>query len=71
MIVCHVANGNLGHAVRKLVFDASFAASVPHYMNGFGEAAPVTPLYYMGMRDHDNIDFAEFVKTNNTKRMLP
>jgi len=83
-------------AVSKLAFDASFAASVPHYMNGI--AAPVTPLYYMDtlagvgfqpteyvditetidlklemlechvsqmkwMRDHDNIDFAEFVKT--------
>jgi len=83
-------------AVSKLAFDASFAASVPHYMNGI--AAPVTPLYYMDtlagvgfqpteyvditetidlklemlechvsqmkwMRDHDHIDFAEFVKT--------
>ena len=85
-------------AVSKLVFDASFAASVPHYMNGRGEATGVTPLYYMDtlagvnflpteyvditetidlklemlechvsqmkwMRDHDHIDFAEFVKT--------
>jgi LmbE family N-acetylglucosaminyl deacetylase len=85
-------------AVSKLVFDATFAASVPHYMDGQGEAAALTPLYYMDtlagvnfqpteyvdisdtidlklemlechvsqmkwMRDHDNIDFAEFVKT--------
>ncbi len=83
-------------AVSKLVFDASFAASVPHY--GSGDAARVTPLYYMDtlaglnfipteyvdisdeidlklemlechesqmkwMRDHDHIDFGEFVKT--------
>lgn len=83
-------------AVNRLVFDASFAASVPHYGNG--EAAEVTPLYYMDnlagmsfnpteyvdisdvidlkismlechesqlkwMRDHDHIDFAEFVRT--------
>lgn len=83
-------------AVSKLVFDASFAASCPHYMNGAG--VPVTPLYYMDtlagvnflpteyvditdtielklemlechisqmkwMRDHDNIDFAEFVRS--------
>lgn len=83
-------------AVSKLVFDASFAASVPHYANG--DAASLTPIYYMDtlagvnfqpteyvdiseeidmklemlechvsqmkwMRDHDNIDFAEFVKT--------
>ena len=82
--------------VSKLVFDASFAASVPHYGNG-GKAA-VTPLFYMDnlagmnfnpteyvditneidlkinmlechesqlkwMRDHDHIDFADFVKT--------
>ena len=85
-------------AVSKLVFDASFAASVPHYGNGSGRAAKLTPLYYMDtlagvnfmpteyvdisdeidiklemlechvsqmkwMRDHDGIDFAEFVKT--------
>lgn len=84
-------------AVSKLVFDASFAASVPHYHRG-AEAAPLTPIYYMDtlagvgfspteyvdisdtidlklemlechvsqmkwMRDHDHIDFAEFVKT--------
>ncbi len=83
-------------AVSKLVFDASFAASVPHYLNA--EAAALTPIYYMDtlagvgflpteyvditdtvelklemlechesqlkwMRDHDHIDFAEFVRT--------
>ncbi|MCL2813552.1 MAG: PIG-L family deacetylase [Oscillospiraceae bacterium] len=83
-------------AVGKLVFDASFAASVPHY--GTGEATKLTPIYYMDtlagvnfmpteyvdisdeidtklamlechvsqmkwMRDHDGIDFAEFVRT--------
>ena len=83
-------------AVSKLVFDASFAASVPHYKTG--PASKITPLYYMDtlagvnfmpteyvdiseeidikiemlechvsqvkwMRDHDNIDFADFVKT--------
>lgn len=82
-------------AVSKLVFDATFVASVPHY--GTGSVANLTPLYYMDtlaginfmpteyvdisceidtkiemlechesqmkwMRDHDNIDFAEFVK---------
>ena len=82
--------------VSKLVFDASFAASVPQY--GPAGKAAVTPIYYMDnlagmgftpteyvditdeielkiemlechesqlrwMRDHDNIDFAEFVKT--------
>jgi len=83
-------------AVSKLVFDATFAASVPHY--GTGEVTNITPIYYMDtlagvnfmpteyvdisdeidtklqmlechesqvkwMRDHDHIDFSEFVKT--------
>jgi len=82
--------------VSKLVFDASFAASVPQY--GPSGKAAVVPIYYMDnlaglnfnpteyvditdeielkiemlechesqlkwMRDHDNIDFAEFVRT--------
>lgn len=89
--------------VSKLVFDASFAASVPHYGNG-GKAA-VTPIFYMDnlagmnfnpteyvditdeielkiemlechesqlkwMRDHDHIDFAEFVRTCSRFRGL-
>lgn len=83
-------------AVSRLVFDAAFAASVPHYVTNKPGAAALTPLYYMDtlagvnfspteyvditdtiqiklemlekhesqmkwMRDHDNIDFAEFV----------
>ena len=83
-------------AVSKLVFDASFAASVPHY--GAPGKAAVVPIFYMDnlagmnfnpteyvdisdeielkiqmlechesqlkwMRDHDHIDFAEFVRT--------
>lgn len=85
-------------AVSKLVFDASFTASVPHYETNEKKASKVTPIYYMDnlaglgfipteyvditdeidlklemlechesqlkwMRDHDHIDFAEFVKT--------
>lgn len=85
-------------AVSRLVFDAAFAASVPHYETSVPGKAAVTPIYYMDnlagvnfipteyvdvsdcidkklemlechesqlkwMRDHDNIDFAEFVKT--------
>ena len=90
-------------AVSKLVFDASFVASVPQYGNG--KKAAVVPIYYMDnlagmnfnpteyvditdeielkiqmlechesqlkwMRDHDNIDFAEFVKTCSRFRGL-
>lgn len=90
-------------AVQKLVFDAAFAASCPHY--GKGEACEVTPLFYMDnlagmsfqpteyvditdtfalklrmlechesqmkwMRDHDHIDFADFVRTCSKFRGL-
>lgn len=90
-------------AVSKLVFDASFAASVPQY--GIGQKAPVVPIFYMDnlagmnfnpteyvditdeielkiemlechesqlkwMRDHDNIDFAEFVRVCSRFRGL-
>ena len=82
--------------VSKLVFDASFGASVPHY--GAPGKAAVVPIYYMDnlagmnftpteyvdiseeidlkiqmlechesqlkwMRDHDGIDFSEFVRS--------
>ena len=90
-------------AVSKLVFDASFVASVPQY--GTGNKAAVVPIFYMDnlagmnfnpteyvditdeielklqmlechesqlkwMRDHDNIDFAEFVRTCSRFRGL-
>ena len=90
-------------AVQKLVFDATFAASVPHY--GKAEACELTPLFYMDnlagmsfqpteyvditdtfdlklqmlechesqlkwMRDHDHIDFADFVRTCSKFRGL-
>ena len=32
----------------RLVFDASFCATVPHYEPQLGKAAKVTPIYYMG-----------------------
>lgn len=100
VIITHSPNDYMPDhtAVSKLVFDATFAASVPHYGNQELSAAKLTPLYYMDtlagvnfmpteyvdvtdtidlklemlechvsqlkwMRDHDNIDFADFVKT--------
>ncbi|MBQ8816145.1 MAG: PIG-L family deacetylase [Lachnospiraceae bacterium] len=86
------------NAVSKLVFDASFAATVPSYQAEVKEAAKLVPIYYMDtlcgvnfnpteyvdvsdyidtklemlnchesqivwMRDHDNIDFPDMVKT--------
>jgi len=89
--------------VSRLVFDASFSVSVPHFATG--PAAPIAPLFYMDtlagvgflpeeyvdisatierkikaleehesqlrwMRDHDGIDFAEFVRTCSRFRGL-
>lgn len=99
-IITHAPNDYMPDhiAVSQLVFDASFAASVPHYTTEEKNSAKVVPIYYMDnlagvgsqpteyvdiseeidaklemlechvsqlkwMRDHDNIDFAEFVKT--------
>ena len=85
-------------AVSKLVFDASFTATLPNYETEYPYYEKLTPIYYMDtlaglnftpteyvditdtmekklemlechisqmkwMRDHDNIDFAEFVTT--------
>ena len=46
-IITHAPNDYMSdhRAVAKLVFDASFVASVPHY--GTGDCAEVTPIYYM------------------------
>lgn len=97
-IITHDPNDYMNdhREVSKLVFDASFTASVCQY--GKGTKSKVTPIYYMDtlagvgfmpteyvditgeidlkldmleshvsqlkwMRDHDNIDFAEFVKS--------
>ncbi|MBE7042526.1 MAG: hypothetical protein E7399_03415 [Ruminococcaceae bacterium] len=99
-IITHAPNDYMPDhvAVSRLVFDATFAASVGHYETGVNQTAEVTPIYYMDnlagvnfipteyvdvsdyidkklemlechesqmkwMRDHDGIDFSEFVKT--------
>ena len=85
-------------AVSRLVFDASFTATLPNYKSKYSEPAKLVPIYYMDtlagvgfnpteyvditeeidlkmemlechesqlvwMREHDNIDFADMVKT--------
>lgn len=85
-------------AVSRLVFDASFTATLPNYKSKYAEPAKLVPIYYMDtlagvnfnpteyvdiseeidlkmemlechesqlvwMREHDNIDFAEMVRT--------
>lgn len=99
-IITHAPNDYMPDhvAVSKLVFDASFAASVPHYVSNAMTPSQVTPIFYMDnlggneflpteyvditdeidlklemlechesqlkwMREHDNIDFADMVKT--------
>lgn len=100
-IITHAPNDYMPDhlAVSRLVFDASFAASVPHYKTNIAAPSAVTPIFYMDnlgglgfipteyvdiseeidlklemlechesqmkwMRDHDHIDFADFVKTS-------
>ena len=99
-IITHAPNDYMPDhvAVSRLVFDASFAASVPHYITSVEAPSKVTPIFYMDnlggneflpteyvditeemelklemlechesqlkwMREHDNIDFADMVKT--------
>ena len=92
-------------ATSKLVFDASFTATLPNYHSKAEGRARLVPIYYMDtlagvnfnpteyvdvsefidtklkmlnchesqivwMRDHDHIDFAEFVKTCSRFRGL-
>lgn len=47
--------------VSKLVFKASFSASVPHYMPELGEPCAVTPIYYMDNSRNVNCEPYEFV----------
>lgn len=49
LILTHDPNDYMADhvAVARLVFDASFAASVPHYEPGEYPACEVTPLYYV------------------------
>jgi len=104
-IITHSPNDYMSDhvAVGKLVFDASFCASLPHYETDLDNAVPVCPIYYMDnlgafhftpteyvdisdeievklkglechqsqlkwMKDHDNIDFAETVRTFSRMR---
>jgi LmbE family N-acetylglucosaminyl deacetylase len=91
--------------VSKLVFDASFTASIPHYATPAPGVAKITPLYYMDtlaginfipteyvditttieiklhaldchesqirwIKDHDHVDFLDFVRTTSRFRGL-
>ena len=99
-IITHAPNDYMPDhtAVSKLVFDAAFSATVPHYRTEVNKRARLVPLYYMEplmgldftptefvditdyidmkidmlnrhesqivwMRDHDNIDFPDMIRT--------
>lgn len=52
--------------VSKLVFDASFSASVPHYTTPTAGVAKITPLYYMDTLAGVNFQPAEYVDISMT-----
>lgn len=53
-------------AVSRLVFDAAFAASVPHYATAVPGTAPVTPIFYMEHKDGVNFYPTEYVDITET-----
>jgi len=69
VIITHNPNDYMPdhNAVSQLVFDASFAASVPHYPATNGNAARVVPIYYMdtlaglGTNPTEYVDISEFI----------
>ncbi|MBR2721583.1 MAG: PIG-L family deacetylase [Clostridia bacterium] len=63
LIITHSPNDYMSDhtAVSKLVFDASFAASVPHYESGVMTASKVTPIYYMDTSNGVDFNPTEYV----------
>ena len=52
--------------VSRLVFDASFSASVPHYETPTPGIAPITPIYYMDTLAGVNFLPVEYVDISST-----
>lgn len=48
-------------AVSKLVFDASFCASLPHYITEINTVVPICPIYYMDNLGAFNFEPTEYV----------
>ncbi len=48
-------------AVSRLVFDASFTATLPNYKSKYGKAAKLVPIYYMDTLAGVNFNPTEFV----------
>ena len=71
IIITHGPDDYMGDhvAVSKLVFQASFSASVPHYEPQLGEATAVTPIYYMDNSALLNCDPTVFVDITDELEM--
>ena len=63
IIITHGPDDYMGDhvAVSKLVFQASFSATVPHYEPQLGKATKVTPIYYMDNSALLNCEPTEYV----------
>ena len=67
LIITHAPNDYMGDhtEVSKLVFKASFAATVPHYEPQLGKACQVTPLYYAdnsGLLDCEPTEYVDITE---------
>ena len=63
LIITHDPNDYMPDhtAVSRLVFDASFAATVPNYKNGQKNSAKLVPIYYMDTLAGVNFNPTEYV----------
>ncbi|MCL2751772.1 MAG: PIG-L family deacetylase [Firmicutes bacterium] len=63
LIITHHPNDYMSDhvAVSKLVFDASFCASLPHYVSEIDGAVPICPIYYMDNLGGFNFEPTEYV----------
>ena len=70
-IITHGPDDYMGDHVEvsKLVFKASFAATVPHYMPQLGEACGVTPVFYMDNSALLNCEPTEYVDISDEIEM--
>jgi LmbE family N-acetylglucosaminyl deacetylase len=68
LIITHAPNDYMKDHVEvsRLVFDASFSASVPHYETPSGGVAKITPIYYMDTLAGINFLPTDYVDISST-----
>ena len=68
VIITHSPNDYMTdhNEVSKLVFDASFTASIPHYTSQIDGVAKITPLYYMDTLAGINFQPSDYVDISTT-----